>query len=43
MGLEAERIRTENFDYQRPVATNATEEGRFKNQRSEVKEDPKAQ
>jgi outer membrane protein OmpA-like peptidoglycan-associated protein len=42
MGLEAERIRTENFDYQRPVATNDTEEGRFKNQRTEVVEDPQA-
>lgn len=43
MGLEAERIRTENFDYQRPVATNDTEEGRLKNQRTEMVEDPKAQ
>ena len=39
MGLEADRIRTEGFDYQFPVASNLTEEGRLKNQRAVVVED----
>lgn len=39
LGLEADRIRTENLDYQFPVASNLTEEGRLKNQRAVVVED----
>jgi outer membrane protein OmpA-like peptidoglycan-associated protein len=39
MGLEANRIRTESLDYQFPVASNLTEDGRLKNQRAVVVED----
>src|SRR5690606_17223645 len=43
LGLESRRIRTEHFNYQRPVATNDTAEGRYLNQRTEMVEDKQQQ
>lgn len=43
LGLESRRIRTEHFNYQRPVATNETAEGRYLNQRTEMVEDKQKQ
>lgn len=39
MGVAEDRIRQEAFNYQHPVATNDTLEGRLLNQRTEISED----